>query len=287
MHKSPSRLVVADVDTAERVTIELVRNILVAYPNANVFAAGVARWPKLNAFLTNEAFRFGMQTDHVKGYWDVYIVGDDSEYVADGVVGMVIALPNTRDAIIAESRVDLDLGTPAGEVVVVPGTARVINGSHLLTAETCGRVRRAERIAERRPVRALILSGWNGRVEGSQSEAAQMLVAWHGPQIPIILDEAARTTAENALWAASLATALGGVRRIRMVTSWVSALRLGLATFAAFRKTSVQPRLSIVWGRNQAASWRPAFGGLVHLRRHLRVGRAILSSGPDSPSAQL
>lgn len=281
-----SRIVVADVDAADRFSVELVRNVLLAYPHANILPVGVEKWPKLRAFLADDAQRFRSRTDYSQGFWDLVILGEDQLPVV-GDVRVTIALPDVPSLPISEREIILVLGTPEGEVVVVPGTARKINGSHVLTPETFGRLRRAEKIARRRQVRAVILSGWNGCDDNSRSEAVQMLDVWRGPQVPIILDEAARTTAENALWAASLTNALGQVRRVCMVASWVSALRLGLAMIAAFGGWRVRLRLSVVWGRTQAASWRPALVGLIYLRRHLDIGRAFLSDGPDGPDARL
>ncbi len=287
--RPPSRIVVADAEAAELFTIELLRNILIARPGANVLVVGVDGRPLLHSFLTHQALRWGARTDHGLGYWDVVVIGEGAvdDPTVDGDVRTAITLPGARATVAAERQLDLVVGTPTGDVVVVPGTARTIDGTHTLTAEAFGRLRRAEELARRMPVRAVILSGWNGNDERGASEAAQLLDAWRGPHIPVILDEAARTTAENALWSASLATALGDVRTVRMVASWVSSLRLGLATRSALRTTTVRPRLSIVWGRAHGASWRPAIGGLAHLRRHLRVGRALLADGPGSPEARL
>ncbi len=268
-----------DIEAAQRVAIELLRNTLVAYEQANILVTGIEGWSKLRNFLVNEVPLYDAKTDYNRGHWDICIICGTEEFSVAGHVRLVVALPGTHDIVTAERRIELDLGAPTGEVVVVPGTARVVNGSHVLTAETFGRLRRAELIAGKKQIRALILSGWNGKIGHCPSEAAQMLDKWQGPQVPVILDEAARTTAENALWSASLATALGGVRRVRMVTAWVSALRLGLATFIAFRRTSIVPVLSVVWGRVQSASWYPAIVGLIHLRRHIRVGRAVITNG--------
>jgi DUF218 domain len=267
-----SQIFVANVTGAERMAIELVRNTLVAYPNTNVSTRDVDGWPELRRFIATETARFGARTPD--GARDVLVAGDPDRS------RLTVTMPSGR-------RVELVLGTPTGEVVVVPGTARTVHGTHRLTAESFGRLRRAERIASRRPVRALILSGWNGRDGHGSSEAAQLLDAWRGPEVPVVLDEAARTTAENALWSAALAAALGDVPRLRMITAWVSAPRLWLATRAALRGTGIRLRLSVVWGRAQAASWRPATAGLVHLRRHLRIGRALLTRGPDDPGARL
>lgn len=256
--------------------IELVRNTIIAYPDTNVRTRDIDEWPLLLEFVNTEAALFGARSEG--GRWDAHVAGGRREPAPADRACLTVTSPAGR-------RVELVVGTPAGEVVVVPGTARTVNGTHTLTAESFGRLRRAEEIARRGPVRALILSGWNGRDEHGSSEAAQLLDAWRGPSVPVVLDEAARTTAENALWSAALASALGDVPRVRMITAWVSAPRLGLATSAALRGTGIGLRLSVVWGRAQAASWRPAIVGLVHLRRHLRLGRALLAHGPNDPDA--
>jgi hypothetical protein len=280
-----SQIIVANTADAERIAIELVRNAIIAHPNANVATANIARWPLLRSFVLHQAPRFGATVDPAATHAAICVVGDGPEPVTAGTVDLAVALPGVRELPEASRRVVLAVGVPVGEVIVVPGTARTVNGTHTLTAESFGRLRRAADLASRRPVRVLVLSGWNGR--SGVSEAAQLLAAWRGPRVPVILDEAARTTAENALWAGSFAAALGDVRRVRVVASWVAAPRLGLAMRAALRPTGARLRLSVVWGRTHAASWRPSIVGLVHLRRHLRAGRALLANGPADPGARL
>lgn len=281
-----SCVTVENADAAQSLAIELVRNAVVARSRANVLVVGGRNWARIQNFVVNEAPRYGAESDRSRGSCDVLVVGGAIESIPDRV-GLLIVLPAARADVDAERRVVIALGEPVGEVVLVPGTARQVNGVHLLTEETFGRLRRAEDIARRRRVRAVILSGWNGRSASSRSEAEQMFEAWRGPRVPLILDDAARTTAENALWAASLTTALGGVRKVRVVVAWVGALRLGLAVFIAFRRVKVVPVLSAVWGRAQAVSWRPAVAGLVHLRRHLRIGRVVIAHGAEHPQARL
>jgi hypothetical protein len=281
-----SYVAVKDADAAQSLAIELVRNAVVARSRANVLLVGGNNWARIQGFIEDEAPRYGAESDRSRESCDVLVVGGSIESVPDRV-GLLVVLPAARTDVDAERRVEIALGEPVGEVVVVPGTARQVNGVHALTEESVERLRRAEDIARRRRVRAVILSGWNGRIETSRSEAEQMFEAWRGPRVPLILDDAARTTAENALWAASLTSALGGVRKVRVVVPWVGALRLGLAFFIAFRRTKVVPVLSTVWGRAQAVSWRPAVVGLVYLRRHLRIGRAVIANGAEHPQAQL
>jgi uncharacterized SAM-binding protein YcdF (DUF218 family) len=171
----------------------------------------------------------------------------------------------------------LRIGRPLGAVVVVPGTAEDRDGVHTLTAEAFGRLRRAEEIARTSAVRAVILSGWSGPSARGLSEAEQMMQAWAGPGVPLVLDEAARTTAENALCTAAIIGALGEVRDVIVVASWANAVRLRFAFRAALRTHGLRPRLSVVWGAPHGASWRPGIVGLFRLRRHLLAGRAMLA----------
>ena len=186
-------------------------------------------------------------------------------------------MPGARTAPVAQRcETRLVIGPPSGAVIVVPGTAVNRDGVHVLTPETFGRLRRAEDLARRGAVRAVILSGWNGPAACGRTEAEQMLRAWSGPDVPLICDEAARTTAENALCAAAIIGALGEVREVVVVASWANAPRLRLAFRAALRPHGGQARLSTVWGSGHGASWRPGLTGLFRLRQHLRAGQAML-----------
>lgn len=73
------------------------------------------------------------------------------------------------------------------------------------------RVRGAELVARHDHALAAVLSGHNG-------EAAAMAAMWTQPT-PLLLEEAARTTAENAALSLPLVLALGGVSRVTFVTS--------------------------------------------------------------------
>jgi len=191
--------------------------------------------------------------------------------------GDVVIMPGARTAPVAQRcETRLVIGPPSGAVIVVPGTAMNRDGGHVLTPETFGRLRRAEDLARRGAVRAIILSGWNGPAARGLTEAEQMLRAWSGPDVPLICDEAARTTAENALCAAAIIGALGDVGEVVVVASWANAPRLRLAFRAALRPHGGRARLSTVWGSGHGASWRPGLTGLFRLRRHLRAGQAML-----------
>jgi len=277
-----SRLLVADRDAAERVAIELVRNHLIAHPAQNLAVAGSADLPLLRAFLRRARPVFQFTTRPLPrgpGFTVMSADSDRSATVNDGVNDAVI-FPGARTASVAKRcETQLVIGHPAGTVIVVPGTAADRDGIHTLTAEAFGRLRRAEEIARESAVRAVILSGWSGSGAAGLSEAEQMMQAWAGPAVPIVLDETARSTAENALCTAAVIGALGEVRDVIVVASWGNALRLRFTFRAALRAQGLRPRMSTVWGVRHGASWRPGLIGLFWLHRHLLAGRAQLDRG--------
>jgi uncharacterized SAM-binding protein YcdF (DUF218 family) len=273
-----SRLLVADLDAAERVAIELVRNHLIAHHAQNLVVAGPADLPLLRVFLSQAMPVFEFTTRPLPAGPGFAVLGAESVFPA--AVNDAVIFPGMRTpAVAARCETQLVIGHPAGTVIVVPGTAADRDGIHTLTAEAFGRLRRAEEIARQAGVRAVILSGWNGSSAHGRSEAEQMMRAWAGPDVPIVLDEAARSTAENALCTAAIIGALGEVRDVIVVASWGNALRLRFAFRAALRTRGLRPRVSTVWGIRHGASWRPGLVGLFRLRQHLLAGRAMLDRG--------
>jgi uncharacterized SAM-binding protein YcdF (DUF218 family) len=250
-----SCLVVADQAAAERVAAELARHRRIAR------ARGPGAAPPLA----------------IPGAGPADSGAGPADSGAGPAAGDVVIMPGARTAPVAQRcETRLVIGPPSGAVIVVPGTAVNRDGDHVLTPETFGRLRRAEDLARRGAVRAVILSGWNGPAACGLTEAEQMLRAWSGPDVPLICDEAARTTAENALCAAAIIGALGEVREVVVVASWANAPRLRLAFRAALRPHGGRARLSTVWGSGHGASWRPGLTGLFRLRQHLRAGQAML-----------
>jgi hypothetical protein len=273
-----SRLLVPDLTAAERVAIELVRNHLIAHPARNLAVAGSAELPALGAFLRRARPVFAVTTRPLPRGAGFAVTGTGAEPPA-GVDDAVILPGAGAGSAARRCETQLVIGHPAGTVIVVPGTAADRDGVHALTPEAIGRLRRAEALARESAVRAVILSGWNGPGGHGLSEAEQLMRAWAGPDVPLVLDEAARSTAENALCTAAIIGALGEVRDVIVVASWGNAVRLGLAFRAALRPQGVRPRLSTVWGVRHGASWRPGLVGLFRLRRHLLAGRAQLDRG--------
>jgi glucosamine-6-phosphate deaminase len=92
-----------------------------------------------------------------------------------------------------------------------------ISHEHRISRESLGRVQRAEWVAQRRPTRTAILTGYTST--GGLSEAEQMRAAWRLPGVPPLLEVAGRNTAGNAACSLPLVLALGGIREVTVVTS--------------------------------------------------------------------
>src|SRR5262245_24740939 len=69
------------------------------------------------------------------------------------------------------------------------GSYRISRGCRRLVAE-------AERLAHSAAPRAVVFSGWSP--DDGPSEAAQMHSLWRGPDVELVVEESASTTAENA-----------------------------------------------------------------------------------------
>jgi hypothetical protein len=92
-----------------------------------------------------------------------------------------------------------------------------VSAEHRISHESHERLHRAEQLVRRKPTRAALLTGYTAT--GGLSEAEQMALAWRDPAVPFLLEVAGRNTAENATRSLPLLLALGGVRRVSVVTS--------------------------------------------------------------------
>jgi glucosamine-6-phosphate deaminase len=92
-----------------------------------------------------------------------------------------------------------------------------IGAEHRISAESRARLRRAARECRRDPPRAVILTGYSRT--GGFSEAEQMEAEWSVPGVPALLEDAGRDTAENASRSLPIIRAVGGIRRVTVVTS--------------------------------------------------------------------
>jgi glucosamine-6-phosphate deaminase len=92
-----------------------------------------------------------------------------------------------------------------------------ISAEHRISDESRARLRRAERECRRDPPRVVILTGYTRT--GGLSEAEQMKEEWPLPEVPALLEDAGRNSAENASRSLPIIRAIGDIRRVTVVTS--------------------------------------------------------------------
>jgi uncharacterized SAM-binding protein YcdF (DUF218 family) len=80
--------------------------------------------------------------------------------------------------------------------IVVLGNGGRRLGSPSITPACLELVREAERLAEAHPVDVVVLTG--GSRGAAPSEAEQMRAAWNGPDVELVVEPTAWSTAENA-----------------------------------------------------------------------------------------
>jgi uncharacterized SAM-binding protein YcdF (DUF218 family) len=128
----------------------------------------------------------------------------------------------------------------AERVVAVLGYSHRRNGRlHAICAE---RLAHAQRLAE--GARAVVFSGW--------SEAELMRTAWAGPDVLLVCDAEARSTAQNAANVAAAARELGA-RELVVVTSHWHRARARILVGAALRGSGI--RFSVETVRGSRPSW--------------------------------
>lgn len=144
----------------------------------------------------------------------------------------------------AAARLRPRAGTGSDHVVIVLGhRERPAGRLHRATHESAERVRVAEGVVGRDPARAAILTGHTS-TPGDSSEAEQMAAEWTS-DVPVVLELAGRNTAENATRSLPLILALGGVRRVTVVTSaWHIRAR---PYFAPYRRYGLELRFRYDW----------------------------------------
>jgi uncharacterized SAM-binding protein YcdF (DUF218 family) len=125
-------------------------------------------------------------------------------------------------------------------VVAVLGYSHRRNGRlHAICAD---RLAHAQRLAE--GARAVVLSGW--------SEAEPMRAAWTGPDVLLVCDREARSTAHNAANVAAAARKLGARELVVVTSAWHRA-RTGILVGAALRGSGI--RFSIETAEGPRPSW--------------------------------
>ena len=92
-----------------------------------------------------------------------------------------------------------------------------ISVEHRISAESRARLRHARDLAERTPVRAVVLTGYTST--GGLSEAEQMKTAWDDHDAPALLEVAGRDTSENASRSLPILLALAEAPDITVISS--------------------------------------------------------------------
>jgi DUF218 domain len=92
-----------------------------------------------------------------------------------------------------------------------------ISVEHRISHESRARLRHARELAERKPVRAVVLTGYTST--GGLSEAEQMKTAWDDHDAPALLEVAGRDTAENASRSLPILLALAEAPEVTVVSS--------------------------------------------------------------------
>jgi glucosamine-6-phosphate deaminase len=125
--------------------------------------------------------------------------------------------------------------------------------------ESWARLARARELAVTEPPRAVILTGYSRTPDGL-SEAEQMKARWSDGDVPALLEDAGRNTAENASRSLPLIRAIGDVRRVTVVTSgWHLRAPYFFAPYRLFGlRLSFAWTLHGDWGRMLAHEFREA-----------------------------
>jgi uncharacterized SAM-binding protein YcdF (DUF218 family) len=109
------------------------------------------------------------------------------------------------------------------------------------------RLRQAEKIAE--GARAVVLSGYARH--GGRGEAELMRAAWVGPDLPLVCDTTARSTAGNAAGIAAAARALAADEVVVVTSGW-HRLRARALVRSSLRGSAIAVEASSAPGRPSA-----------------------------------
>jgi glucosamine-6-phosphate deaminase len=164
-----------------------------------------------------------------------------------------------------------------GVVVVLGHREPSVSPEHRISDESRARLRRAERECLKDPPRAVVLTGYSRT--GGFSEAEQMKAEWSLPGVPALLEDAGRDTAENASRSLPIIRAIGGIRRVTVVTSawhvrapYFFAPYRGLGLRLSFRVTTHGSWPRMLWNEVRQ---------LPELRRARRRAMAAMRLPPE------
>lgn len=165
--------------------------------------------------------------------------------------------------------------------IVVLGSSRSHREGGYRISRACRRVvARAEELAARLDPAVVVFSGWSP--DGGKPEAEQMRELWRGPEVELVVEPTASSTAQNAARTLPLLRTLGVERALVVCTplhlyraSWFFRRLYGDAGVAtAFHAAPVAPTPS-------ALAWE--LGALSVRMRQLRAARAELAEPGRDP----
>jgi hypothetical protein len=170
-------------------------------------------------------------------------------------------------------------GWSSDRILVVLGHREPsISPEHRISEESHARLRRAERECRQDPSRAVILTGYTRT--GGLSEAEQMEEDWRLPEVPVLLEDAGRDTAENASRSLPIIRAIGGIRRVTVVTSaWH--IRTPYF-FAPYRVFGLRLSFRVTAHGDWPRMLRHEFRALPAARRERRQAMAAMRLPPEA-----
>jgi uncharacterized SAM-binding protein YcdF (DUF218 family) len=158
-----------------------------------------------------------------------------------------------------------------GRVVAVLGYSRRRTGElHPICA---ARLAHAQRLAE--GARAVVFSGF--------SEAEAMRSAWTGPEVELLCDPQARSTAENAANIAAAARELGAQELVVVTSPWHRA-RARILVRAALRGSKIPVSIVAGEGSRPVSLLARELGCFAILPLQLRRARRGKSGQPKPPA---
>jgi uncharacterized SAM-binding protein YcdF (DUF218 family) len=142
--------------------------------------------------------------------------------------------------------------------IVVPGNGVLaLDGVHRISGRCRRLVAEAERLAGELAPRAVVFTGWSPR--GGESEAEQMRSAWRGPDIELVVEPTARSTAENAARSLPLLRERG-IDRVVVVCAPLHAPRTRFFFRRLYARSGVETgfRVARIAPTPHAAAWELA-----------------------------
>jgi DUF218 domain-containing protein len=168
--------------------------------------------------------------------------------------------------------------------IVIPGSGRMeSDGSYRISPRAVACVRAGARLAERRPPRAVVFTGWSP-VAGP-TEAEQMRAAWDGPAgVELIVEPSATITAENM--SRSLPHLLErDVREVTVVCGWLHLARVRYHFGGVYPRLGIRCTYALARQLPTPAGLAWEAGGFAVMRRQRRAAlveiEAALAAAAD------